>query len=127
MEKAQKVKFYTDEEKRKIIEEYLTSGKSIKEIHAKYNIRGHSKIQEWMIKFGLRKKFEKQLNESKAMNHLPNKSIKEVENESRIKELEEQLAESKMQSLLLNTMIDLAEEQLKVSIRKKSGAKQLKK
>ena len=44
----------------------------------------------------------------------------------RILELEAQLKQEQMRSAVLETMIDLAESDLKISIRKKSGAKQLK-
>ena len=47
--------------------------------------------------------------------------------EERIRELEQQLAKEKMRSTCLDTMIDIAERELKVDIRKKSGAKQSKK
>lgn len=47
--------------------------------------------------------------------------------EERIRELERQLAEEKMRSTCLGTMIDVAERELKIDIRKKSGAKQSKK
>ena len=47
--------------------------------------------------------------------------------EERIRELEQQLAKEKMRSTSLDTMIDIAERELKVDIRKKSGAKQSKK
>jgi hypothetical protein len=42
----------------------------------------------------------------------------------RMKTLEKQLEEAQMKNIALNTMIDIAEEQLKISIRKKSGPKQ---
>lgn len=44
--------------------------------------------------------------------------------EQRIKDLEAQLARGQMHVKALNTFIDIAEDQLKISIRKKSGAKQ---
>lgn len=44
--------------------------------------------------------------------------------EKRIKELEKQLDVSIMHVKALNTFIDIAEEQLEISIRKKSGTKQ---
>lgn len=47
--------------------------------------------------------------------------------EARIRELEQQLAKEKMRSTCLDTMIDIAERELKVDIRNKSGAKQSKK
>ena len=44
--------------------------------------------------------------------------------QKRVKELERQLEAAQMKNIALETMIDVAEEQLKVSIRKKSGPKQ---
>ena len=44
--------------------------------------------------------------------------------QKRMKELEKELERAQMKNIALETMIDLAEEQLKISIRKKSGPKQ---
>ncbi len=44
--------------------------------------------------------------------------------EKRIEELEKQLELAKMKNVALNTMIDIAEQDYKLSIRKKSGPKQ---
>jgi hypothetical protein len=44
--------------------------------------------------------------------------------EKRIKDLELQAAKNQMHIKALNTFIDIAEEQLKINIRKKSGTKQ---
>ena len=44
--------------------------------------------------------------------------------ENKIKSLEEQLAEANLRIAALNTLIDVAEEQLNINIRKKPGAKQ---
>jgi polyhydroxyalkanoate synthesis regulator phasin len=42
----------------------------------------------------------------------------------RMRELEKQLEDAQMKNIALETMIDIAEEQLRISIRKKSGPKQ---
>ncbi|MFA6572385.1 MAG: hypothetical protein WCT77_14250 [Bacteroidota bacterium] len=42
----------------------------------------------------------------------------------RIKELEKQLEDAQMKNIALETLIDVAEEQLKIPIRKKAGARQ---
>ena len=47
--------------------------------------------------------------------------------ERRVKELERQLEDERLRSLGFSTMIDVAEEELGVPIRKKSGSKQSKK
>ncbi|MEI8270839.1 MAG: hypothetical protein WCG45_05745 [bacterium] len=44
--------------------------------------------------------------------------------QKQLKEAEKQLAEASMKNIALNMLIDVAEEKLKISIRKKSGAKQ---
>lgn len=44
--------------------------------------------------------------------------------EERIKELEKQLEYAKMKNVAINTLVDVAESELKISIRKKSGSKQ---
>lgn len=44
--------------------------------------------------------------------------------QKQIKALEKQVEESKMRNIALNMLIDVAEEKLKISIRKKPGAKQ---
>jgi transposase len=44
--------------------------------------------------------------------------------EKQLKETEKKLAEASMKNIALNMLIDVAEEKLKISIRKKPGAKQ---
>jgi cell division septum initiation protein DivIVA len=44
--------------------------------------------------------------------------------EKRIKELEKQLEHAQMKNVALNTMIDIAEQEYKLEVRKKSGPKQ---
>jgi len=47
----------------------------------------------------------------------------ERELEAKVKKLEQQLDYEQLRTLALDTMIDIAERDLKISIRKKSGAK----
>jgi transposase len=44
--------------------------------------------------------------------------------QKQLKEAEKKLAQASMKNIALNMLIDVAEEKLKISIRKKSGAKQ---
>lgn len=44
--------------------------------------------------------------------------------QKQVKEMEKQLADARMRNIALDTLIDVAEEKLKISIRKKPGAKQ---
>jgi hypothetical protein len=54
-------------------------------------------------------------------------SSEELNLEERIKQLESDLRMSKLKVEALETMIDIAEDQLKIDIRKKSGTQQSKK
>lgn len=44
--------------------------------------------------------------------------------QKQLKEAEKKLAQASIENIALNTLIDVAEEKLKINIRKKSGAKQ---
>jgi len=126
METARKGKSYTDEEKRSIIEEYMISGKTAKFIQEKYQIRGKSKITDWMNKFGLREKRIFASTKERPMAD-PRKTDKEKELEKRIQQLGQELENEKLRAKLLDKVIEIAERDLNVSILKKSGARQSKK
>ncbi len=89
------------------------------EANRKYGIKGHSTILKWIRKFG-----ESDLQNRSLMDY--NKSEKK-ELIKRIKELERQLEDEQIRSFGYSKMIDIAEDQLKVSIRKKPDTKQPKK
>lgn len=61
-------------------------------------------------------------------NTMPKKKLSDKERikqlEAQLKESQQQLKHEKLKSETLDTMIDIAEEELEVKIRKKSGAKQ---
>jgi len=132
MGQIKEVKYYTDEEKRAIIEEYLTSGESAKSIQKKYGLYGHSKIRDWMNKFGMRVKVT--IRETRIASNTrdriyfaPVEMSKDTELEKRVKQLEQELENERLRVMLLDKIIEIAERDLKISIRKKSGAKQSKK
>lgn len=60
----------------------------------------------------------------KAVERAPEKSQRELTLEAKVAQLEKELKEEKLKSLAFSTMIDVAEEELGIDIRKKSGAKQ---
>ena len=91
-------------------------------------MRGHSAIQDWMFKFGFRKKNENPIDKKLILKTTDNdKTIPGEILHNRIKELEQQLEDEKLRTFILDTIINLAEEKLQTDIRKKYGAKQLKK
>lgn len=115
-----KGKFYPDDFKLKVCQEYLQSDLSLSDMMSKYNIQGKNNIRRWIVKFGLESPTHCIMSKSKPTS----KSKEQLKLESRIKELEKALEHEKLRSLAFSTMIDVAEEELKINIRKKSGSKQ---
>jgi transposase len=118
-----KVNRYTDEFKYKVVQEYLNTDLSQLALLKKYGIRGSTCILNWMRKFGLEKPNDEQIKILQAMSKASEKTLYERELEKKVKELEQLLEHEKLRTTALNTMIDIAEQELKISIRKKSGAK----
>lgn len=113
--------------KRMVIEEYLATKCSKMELLRKYNIHFKSAIQTWMKKLGYedtsrpqRIKFDSTLPLTQAM---PIKSEDVRELQRRIQELEQQLVDEKLRSEAYSRIIDKAEKELKVSIKKKPSTK----
>lgn len=131
---------FTDLEKRKIIEELFNTGCTKQKIWEKYTGRPkeHGKIICWMRKFGYiaptiarrptfmvpndtvmakKKKIDDQLLEA----------ARTLDLKRRIAELEQQLKEAEMRALTFSTMVDIAEREFNISIRKKYNTKPSKK
>ena len=113
----------TDEVQFQIVQEYLNTSTNQKELKEKYNFRGNNNINYWMRKFGLSKLSEEQIELHQAMAKETQKTSLEQELELKIKKLEEELKREQFRTKALNTMIDIAEREMKVDIRKKPGAK----
>ena len=94
-----------------IITEYLTGNLSYRQLGKKYGINNKT-IHHWVMKHEGRTPVKKKVEDSA-----------EPSISSDIKELQEQLRKAKLENKLLNAIIDIAEEQLNIDIRKKSGTK----
>ena len=114
----QKVNQFSDEIKIQVVQAYLSGNFTQKDIMLKYNIRGKQCINNWIRKFVV----EEPTNQTPMA-----KQVKSNESESsidlKIKRLEEELKREQFKTKALNTMIDIAERELKIDIRKKPGAK----
>jgi len=119
-----KVKALTDEEKLAVVQEYLTTSASIPELKSKYGFRGNGNIYKWMRKFGLKKPSEGEIKLNHAMAKEKDKTLQERLLEAENKKLKQELEHEKLRTLALTTLIDVAERELKIDIRKKRGAKQ---
>jgi transposase-like protein len=118
-----KLNQFTDELKLQVVQEYLETDMSQQEVMQKYNIRGSNCITNWMRKFDLQAPSRQQIELQRTMTKQKEKTPYEQELEAKVKKLEQQLDYEQLRTLALDTMIDIAERDLKISIRKKSGAK----
>jgi transposase-like protein len=120
----QRVNSYTDEFKFKVVDEYLKTDATLAELQRKYGIKGKNNISNWVRKFGLEKPTPEQIELQNAMKEQNQKSPREKELELENQQLKKELEKERLRTLALNTMIDIAERDLKIKVRKNSGAKQ---
>ena len=98
------------EKREQLIAEYLAGGITYRKLGLKYGIDFRT-IHSWVMK-------NKGKDYKKAST-----SIVMPSDSKEIQRLKKELATAQLHAKLLNTIIDLAEEQLKIDIRKKSGTK----
>jgi transposase len=117
---------YPSELKRKIAKEYLSGAASYSVLAEEHGLRDRDVAKEFV-------KWYRRMCELGGENEaaMPTKKGDEPKGDEQslkqqVKELQKRLALSELKVEALETMIDLAEEQLHVDIRKKSGAKQSK-
>jgi transposase len=109
---------YEESFKLRVVREVLSGELTQKEANQRYGIRGHSTILKWIRKFEEHKSF--------SLNMTPIKKSESQDLQKRLKQLEYQLENERLRSEGLSRMIDIAEEELKITIRKKSNTKQSK-
>ena len=92
---------------------------SVSEARQRFNLPNHflAHYKQWQKKYS--DEIHLSLPAMNSKDRINNEKL-----EQRIKELEKQLEKAQMKNVALNTLIDIAENELKISIRKKPGAKQ---
>jgi adenylate kinase len=129
-----KERYFSNEEKHFIINEYLNGTQTKRDIWEKYTGQKeeHGRIINWMRKLGyqVNKKTknsfifdENQIKEEMKKQLKSEEEFEKLQLEKRIEELEKKLKESEMKSIAYSTMIDIAEKELNISIRKKLNTK----
>jgi len=116
-EKSQKR--YPEGLKRKIAKSYLNGEASYAILAEENGLRDKTVVKEF-VKWYRRKLAEEPDFEIRLDNKNTDLSISKKEMAARIKELEQQLKHSELKTEMLETIIDLASEELKIDIRKKS-------
>ncbi len=117
-----KAKIYTEADKLELITLFINSGVSKRKFSDEYGL-GHCTLSEWIANFASSNVITDTEN---TMSKNPKKNYRELELEleAENRRLKEALETEKLRSLAFNTMIDIAEEQFNIPIRKKAGAKQ---
>jgi transposase len=132
-------KYFTETEKHLIIQELISSGCTKAEIWEKYTGQNeeHGQLLRWMRQLGYDISIKTiRPNFTTNFYNMPKKKIKldkpvNVEDESfetlqlkkRIAELEKQLKEAELKAIAFSTMVDIAEKEFKIPIRKKLNTK----
>lgn len=113
-----KRKEFSNLQKRTIVAAIEQGRMSIKEARTAYKIKNEKSIRSWLIQYKEEKVELCTVTEPAMAKKSQPISAAEAET------LKKALEEAQMKIKTLNTLIDVAEEQLKIDIRKKSGARQ---
>lgn len=129
-------KYFTDSEKHHIIQELLNSGCTKQEIWEKYTGQPeeHGQLLRWMQQLGYdtsvktrRPNFTANNDTIMAKKTTPSEKIIEdfetLQLKKRIAELEAQLKDAEMKAIAFSTMVDIAEREFNIPIRKKYNTK----
>jgi transposase len=122
--------FYSEAYKRQIIEEYLHTGMPKMQLQEKYGIKFKSAIATWMRLLDYVDVYQ---NSSNLPNINQTELPKKTSNKKRVAPvntteqemalLKRQLEDERLRSEMYNRMIDIAEQQYKIAIRKNSNTK----
>ena len=113
--------YYSGKFKQRVIQEVLDGKLSKEEARRDYGILGHSTILKWIRKFEQADGSIITMTKEKA-----NEDLSKEESMAKIKALEEALRLAEMKAAGYSIMIDIAEKELKVPIRKKPNTKRSK-
>lgn len=132
-------KYFTESEKHQIIQELLSSGCTKAEIWQKYTGQNeeHGQLLRWMRQLGydtsiktrrpnFSGKFYLMAKKKKASENSITEDFETLRLKKRIAELENQLKDAEMKAIAFSTMVDIAEKEFNVPIRKKYNTKPLK-
>ena len=127
-------KYYTETERHQIIQEYLSSHCTKQEIWQKYTGKKeeHGQLFRWMLQLGYNT--NKKPNIDVNLDSMPKKksgvkpleedeSFENLQLKKRIVELEKQLKEAELKAIAFSTMVDIAEKEFNIPIRKKLNTK----
>ena len=132
-------KYFTEEEKHKIIQEFISNACTKQEIWGKYTgqEQEHGQLLRWMKSLGydigikarrtnivsnLSSMAQRKIKPDKPVN-TDDEFFENLQLKKRIVELEKQLKEAELKAIAFSTMVDIAEKEFKIPIRKKLNTK----
>lgn len=122
--------YFSDHEKKLIIEDYLSGNETKQSIYCRYTgyPGENGKITMWLRKFEIEDKFEKNTNfismpKRKKDIEVGSDEFESLQLKKRIEQLEKQLQMAEMKAIAFSTMVDIAEAEFNISIRKKLNTK----
>lgn len=116
---------YSDEFKWKVVQEVLSGEITQAEAKRKYNIKSNSAVLYWTRQLSGIENYRESRLLFLPEHDMSEKKKKQTSKDEKIKELEEALEREKNRSLIYEMMLEVAEEEYGLPIRKKHGAKQL--
>jgi transposase-like protein len=117
---------YPEELKRKIAKEYLAGKASAGYLAEEHGLKNKGVVKEF-VKWYLRKdELCVQNQDAMSDKKASTEAASDLSAQERLKQLKHQLELSQLKVEALETMIDVAEKEFQIEIRKKSGAKQSK-
>ncbi len=111
---------YTEAFKRHVVGEVETGRIRQSEANRRYGILGHSTILKWCRKYG-RLKFKRSSGTKRMV--MEERDIELLRLRNEIHELKQELEAARIKNVVLETLVDVAERELHIPIRKKYGAK----
>ncbi len=114
---SNKRQVYSSVKKRTILRA-IESGMTVKEAQISFGVKHAAIVRRWV------RDAKQENTELSVCNSIPMAKPPEKKESEEVKALKQALAEAQLKIQALDTMIDIAEEQLKINIRKKSGARQ---
>lgn len=114
-------KDYSMSFKLQVVQEVEQTGISLSAVSAKYGIQGGDTVRQWIKKFGT---FNREYQRSIAMERTKDQYLLELEQKIKVLEqqkatLEKQVHDSELKVAFVDLLVDMAEEEFKIPIRKK--------
>jgi transposase len=115
---------YSESFKIHVVNEVESCNLTKSEASRKYNILGHSTVLKWCRKYGSLAERKKEYNSKKSRISMSTEEYEILRLKNEIQSLKSELEDSRLKNVVLETMVDIAEKEFDIPIKKKYGVKQ---